>query len=374
MVPRRTSRGYVIPPGSIVLYGGDPRDVNQPKFIADAVYKAMLEGYTHYEMAGVPEFKRAIAEYYSKFGATVEDPVKQVIINSGGSTGIFQAFAATINPGDEVILFDPTYSAYPNVIQYFGGKVVKSLMYDDDGGLPRPDIEALKAAITDRTKALLVCNPDNPTGCVFTEGELRAIADLAVEHDFIVVSDEIYQEFIWNDKPHFPIISLPDMADRTIVIMSFSKTYVWTGCRVGCIISGPNLTPYINRVPLSLGLVSGAFQRAGIVALKEGEEFVEYLRNRYRDAVEYCSKRLDEMPSISCYMPEATFYLWPDISATGLGEVDFCSKLMEAENVMVRPGDGYGVKGKGHVRIALVTPMDALVEAMDKIERFVKKL
>jgi aminotransferase len=300
--------------------------------------------------------------------------VRQVLINSGGSTGIFQAFATIINPGDEVVLFDPTYSAYPNVIQYFGGKTAKSLMCEDDDGLPRPDIEALKAAITARTKAVLICNPDNPTGCVFSEGELRAIADLAVDHDFTVVSDEIYQEFIWNDKPHFPIISLPDMVDRTIVIMSFSKTYVWTGCRVGCIISGPTLAPYINRVPMSLGLVPGAFQRAGIVALKEGEDFVEYLRKRYRDAVEYCSKRIDEMPNVSCYMPEATFYLWPDISATGLGEVDFCAKLMEAEKVRIRPGDEYGVKGRGHVRIALVAPMEALVDAMDKMERFVKKL
>lgn len=143
---------------------------------------------------------------------------------------------------------------------------------------------------------------------------MKGIADFAKDHDFVVVSDEIYQEFIWCDKPHFPIINLPDMEDRTIVVMSFSKTYVWTGCRVGCLISGQNLAPYISKIPISLGLVPGAFQRAGIVALEQGGEFVNSLYNRYKGVTEYCSKRLDDMAEISCVMPEATFYVWPDIS------------------------------------------------------------
>jgi len=357
-----------------ILWGGDARDINQPKYIADSVYQAIMNGYTHYAMAGDPDFKNAIAKYYSKFGATIENPLEQVIINSGGSTGIFQSFSSLINPGDEIILFDPTYGAYPNVIQFLGGKIVKSPLMENSSGLFRPDIEDLKERITPTTKAVLVCNPDNPTGCVYTKEELKGIADLAKDHDFVVVSDEIYQEFIWCDQPHFPIISLPDMEDRTIVVMSFSKTYVWTGCRVGCLISGPNLASYISKIPLSLGLVPGAFQRAGIVALEQGGEFVNGLHNRYREATEYCNERLNGIPKIRCVMPEATFYVWPDISGTGLTDDEFSTKLWDQQQVSVRPGSLFGEKGEGRERLALVEPLNRLVDAMDRIEIFVKNL
>ena len=357
-----------------VLWGGDTLDVQLPNYIADSVYQAIMDGYTHYAMAGDPDFKQAIAKYYSKFGATIEDPVKQVIVNSGGSTGIFQSFSALINPGDEIILFDPTYSAYPNVIQFLGGKIVKSPLMEESSGQMRPNIEDLKERITPKTKAVLVCTPDNPTGCVYTKEELKSIADLAKDHDFVVVSDEIYQEFIWCDTPHFPIISLPDMEDRTIVVMSFSKTYVWTGCRVGCLISGPSLAPYISKIPISLGLVPGAFQRAGIVALEQGGDFVNRLHNRYREVTEYCSKRLDGMTGISCAMSEATFYVWPDISGTGLSDYDFSAKLWEQQQVSVRPGSLFGEMGKDRERLALVEPLDRLVDAMDRIEAFVNNL
>lgn len=370
---QRMLRGFSAPPGSIVLFGGDPLDVNQPRYIADVVHKAILDGYTHYALGGDPEFKEAIADYYQKFGAEISDPRRQVIINSGGSTGIFQSLAAILNQGDEVLIFDPTYSAYPQVIQFLGGKIVRSPMYENDEGYFRPDLEALKEHITEKTKSLIICNPDNPTGCVFRKRELKAVADLAVDHDFVVLSDEIYQEFIWCGREHVPIISFPGMEDRTIIVMSFSKTFVWTGCRVGCVISGPKLAPYISKVPLSLGLVPGAFQRAGIVVLQKGWDFVESLRQRYDDAVEYCSKRLNNMTNISCVKPEATFYIWPDISATGLSSTEFCNKLMKEEKVRIRPGDEYGSNGKGRARLALVTPKDGLIEAMDKIERFVEQ-
>ena len=358
------------PPGFISLGSGDP-DFNQPKFIADAVHKAILEGYTHYSFGGDREFKEAIANYYRKYGVEV-DPQKQVVITSGGSQGIFSSFAAILNPGEEMILFDPTYMGYNGAINFLGGKIVRSSMNKDDQGYFRPDLEELKEHITGKTKALVVCNPDNPTGCVFTKEELSAIADLAVEHDFIVISDEIYTEFLWGGREHFPIISLPEMADRTIVVMSFSKMFAWTGCRVGFIISGSSLAPYIGRVPLGITSVPVAFQKAGIIALKEGWDFVNYMRRRYEERVGYCYKRLNEMGNIKCVNPEAAFYLFPDISATGLNSKDFASNLMKEEKLRVVSGSVYGSKGEGHVRMALVKPMKVLVEAMDRIERFVK--
>lgn len=247
-------------------------------------------------------------------------------------------------------------------------------MYKNDEGYFRPDIEALKEHITDKTKALVICNPDNPTGCVFTKEELTAIADLAKDHDFAVVSDEIYTEFIWGGRKHFPIISLPDMADRTLVVMSFSKMFAWTGCRAGFIISGPELAPYVARVPLGINSMPVAFQRAAIVALKEGWDFVDYMRRQYEERMDYCTKRLNEMPNVTCVKPEATFYLFPDISGTGLSSMDFTGKIMTEERLRIVPGSAYGPRGEGHVRLALVHPMKVLVEAMDRFERFVAKL
>ena len=372
---RRPSAGtrvrFTPPPGYISLGAGDP-DFNQPTWIADAVYKAILDGHTHYSFGGEPSFKEAIADYYNKYGTDIKP--NQVLITSGGSQGIYQAFAALLNPEDEVILFDPTYGGYRSTIGYFGGKIVRSPMLKTDEGYFRPDLEALKETITDKTKALMVCNPDNPTGCVFTKEELSGIADLAKDHDFAVIADEIYTEFVWGGRKHFPIISLPDMADRTIILASFSKMLAWTGCRAGFIISGPNLTPNVGRVPLGICSMPVPFQKAATLALKEGEDFIKYMRDRYEERIDYCSKRLDEMPGIKCVKPEATFYVFPDISGTGLNSREFAANLAKEESMRITAGVGYGPKAEGHERIALIKPIDVLKDAMDRMERFATKI
>jgi len=359
-------------PGTINLGAGDP-DFDQPKFIADAVYKAILEGYTHYSFGGNPELKQAIADYYGKW-AKIGDPQAQVCITSGGSQGIFQAFAAILNPGDEVILLDPTYGGYSGPIGFFGGKIVRSPMYKTAEGYFRPDIEALKTKVTPKTKALLICSPDNPTGCVFTEQEIKAMCDLAKDNDFILIADEIYTEFVWGGRKFTSPMTIPGMEDRTMIISSFSKMMAWTGCRAGFIISGPNLAPYVERVPVGINSMPVPFQRAAVVALKQGGDFMKHMRDQYEERVAYCSKRLDEMPNVKCVYPEATFYVFPDISATGLKSADFSMRMGAEERVRMAGGSGYGPMGEGHVRIALVEPLKVLVDAMDRFERFVKKL
>jgi len=359
-------------PGLINLGAGDP-DFDQPKFIADAVYKAILEGYTHYSFGGEPDLKQAIGDYYSKWGK-VADPLAQVIITSGGSQGIFQAFAAVVNQGDEVILFDPTYGGYSGSIGFSGGKIVRSPMYKTPEGYFRPDIEALKTKVTPKTKALLICSPDNPTGCVFTEQEMKAMADLAKDKDFVLIADEIYTEFIWGGRKFTSPLTIPGMEDRTIIISSFSKMLAWTGCRAGFIISGPNLTPYIERVPVGINSMPVPFQKAAVVALRQGGDFMKMMRDQYEERVAYCSKRLNEMPKVKCVFPEATFYAFPDISGTGVKSADFSMRFGQEEKVRIAAGSGYGPMGEGHVRLALVEPLKTLVDAMDRFERFVKKL
>jgi aspartate/methionine/tyrosine aminotransferase len=233
-----TSQIPQIQPNTINLLAGDP-DFNQPDLISDAVYKAMKEGKTHYSFTGDPDFKEAIAKYYSKYDVEV-DPKTQIKITSGGSQAIFEAFGTILNPSDEIIILDPAYSGYTEPAVYFGAKVVRATQKKVDG-LYRPDFDTIRSVVNEKTKAILFCSPDNPTGTVWTKDELKNLAKIAVENDLMVLSDEIYTEFIWGDRKHETIIDLPEMLNRTLVLMSFSKTFAWTGCRAGYIIGGPEL-------------------------------------------------------------------------------------------------------------------------------------
>ncbi len=233
-----TTRVRVAPtPGMINLGAGDP-DFNQPEFINKAVYEAMKAGHTHYAFGGDPEFKTAISEYYQKYGVTV-DPSSQILIESGGSQAIFRAFAAILNPGDEIVIQDPAYQGYNRPAAYFGATIKNASMSKDGNGTFRPDMENIRAAITDKTKALIICNPDNPCGAVYTQKELDQIAEIAAEKDIIVIADEIYTEYVWGGRKHLPIINLPDMWERTMVLMSFSKTPHTKGTAGPRLISGP---------------------------------------------------------------------------------------------------------------------------------------
>lgn len=358
-------------PKMINLGAGDP-DFNQPNFINKAVYQAMKEGHTHYEFTGVPVFKEAIAKYYAKYGVKI-DPNTQLTIDSGGSQAIFRAFGAILNPGDEIILLDPAYSGYFQPAAYFGAKMVRVAMKKDKKGLWRPDVNAIAKACTPRTKAVMICSPDNPTGAVYTEKELKALAEVCVEKDIICISDEIYTEFIWGRKKFIPTMMIPGMADRTIALMSFSKTFAWTGCRAGYCIASPELTGLLNNVPIGIIGMPVPFQYAGAVALEKGWGFVKKMRKEYKKRIDFSVKRLNEIKGINCPYPEGTFYVFPDISAVGMPSAKFAQELVLQEKVRGAPGTGYGTAAEGHIRFALVDNMERLEEAFNRVERFVKK-
>jgi len=349
--------------GMINLGAGDP-DFNQPEFINRTVYDAMRAGHTHYAFGGDPEFKAAIAEYYKKYGVTV-DPDAQVIIESGGSQAIFRSFGAILNPGDEILIMDPAYQGYTSPAAYFGAKLTRARQVKDRNGLFRPNMENIEAAISDRTKALLICNPDNPCGTVYTQKEVEGIAEIAIENDLVVISDEIYTEFVWGDRKHRPIINLPGMEERTMVLMSFSKTFAWTGC---------SLTNLISKVPTGITSMPVAFQRAGIVALEKAWDFVEEMRGAYRKRIEFIVQRLNEIRGVSCPYPEGAFYVFSDISDLGMRSRQFATDFFQEEKVRCAPGTQYGENGEGHIRFALVRPVKDLAEACDRFERFVKNL
>jgi len=356
-----------MPPDAINLLAGDP-DFNQPEFIAKAVYDAMVEGHTHYAFGGDPAFKAAIADYYGKYGVEV-DPAKQVLVTSGGSQAIFRAFGTILNPGDEVLLMDPCYTGYAQPAAYFGAKVTRAAQRKDERGLFRPDFDNIEAGITDRTKAIMFCSPDNPTGAVWTEDEIRRLAEIAVERDVLVISDEIYTEFIWEGE-HVPIIDKPGMEERTMVLMSFSKTFAWTGCRAGYIIAGPQLMDKINQVPIGIIGMPLPFQKAATRALAEGWGFVESMREEYRRRIDAVVPRLNELEGVSCPKPEGAFYVFPDVSGIGVPTMQLLMGLMQGGRVLVAPGSLYGPMGEGHLRIALVKPVEVLEEAVDRLGKY----
>jgi aspartate/methionine/tyrosine aminotransferase len=372
---RATRMRLEAPADTISLAAGDPPFL-LPKYIAD----------THYCFGGDPELKAAISKYYSKYGYQA-DPENQVIITSGGSGSLRQAYGALLNPGDEVIALDPAFGGGSRPPSYYGAKTVFASMKKASDGRLRFDEESCAQAITDKTKALYIENPGNPSGMVYTKEELKAIADLAKDHDFVVVTDEIYTEFMWGGREHFPIISLPGMEDRTIVIMALTKMFAWAGMRTGWIISGPELTSYVARGPRSS--VSWPIQKGAITALTGPWDFVEGMVKEYEERINYCVQRLNEMLGVICVKPEGAIYLFPDISGTGLGSDEFAQKLMQEERVRISTGSGYGpVMGKGYVRMSMVTPLStqtmpswlkvgpntSLEAAMDRLERFTKKL
>jgi aminotransferase len=358
--------------GMINLGAGDP-DFNQPELINKAVYEAMKAGETHYSFTGEPDFKAAIAKYYKKYGVEV-DPKTQVLITSGGSQAIFQAFAAILDPGDEIIVLDPAYTGYNAPIAYFGAKMVRAKQRKDRKGLFRPDFTNIERAITEKTKGILFCTPDNPTGTVWTKDELKKLADICVKHDIVALSDEIYTEFIWGDKKHETIIDMPGMWDRTMVLMSFSKTFAWTGCRAGYIIAGPELMKLLAAVPVGICSVPVPFQKAAIEALENGWDFVAKMRDAYERRINYMVDRLNEIEGIKCTKPEGAFYLFPDISVFGIPSMKFAMDLFQKEKVRCASGSAYGEMGEGHVRFALVRPIEDLEEVCDRLERFVKNL
>jgi len=269
---------------------------------------------------------------------------------------------------------DPAYQGYRQPAAYFGAKLTRAKMAKDENGLFRPDVENIRAAITDKTKTLIICNPDNPCGAVYTQKELEEISEIAVEKDIIVISDEIYTEYVWGDRKHRPIVNLPGMWERTMVLMSFSKTFAWTGCRAGYIIAGPELMKIIGAVPMGICSMPVPFQRAGITALKKGWDFVDEMRRAFKERIEYFVPRLNEIEGVKCPYPEGAFYVFPDISELNCPSMEFSRELFHQEKVRCAPGTQYGPNGEGHIRFALVRPVEDLEEVATRLERFIKNL
>jgi len=355
--------------GVINLAGGDP-DFDTPSHITDALKKAIAEGKTHYPPPpGLPSLRSAIAEYHGKHGVDWES--SEVTVTAGSGVSLFASTAGTVNPGEEVVLLEPYFMAYSNLVEYVGAKELGVPLDEAEGY--RLDIEALKENVSGKTKMIVLCNPNNPSGTVFTEEELKGIADVAVDDDLLVLSDEVYCEFVWDGKKHITIASLPGMKERTIISSSFSKSFAMTGWRLGYLIADKSLTSKIQRIPL--GYRTNTFvQNAGVAAMQGPWDPVRAMAEEYDKRRRFMVPCLSEIEGINCHNPEGAFYLFPNIGGLGMGSEEFCESLLKEKKILARPGTAFGVTGENHMRIPLIKPVEVLEEIAQSIEDHARKV
>lgn len=350
---------------------GEP-DFTSPKHIIDATVASFQRGETHYTPnAGIPALREAVARSYQERGLNYKP--EEILIGSGAISVLCLACTAILDIGDEVLLPDPGWANYSGLIMQVGAVPVPVRVKEANGFMY--DLEDLRAAITPKTKMILINSPSNPTGGVASAENLRQIADLAKEKDLYVLTDEIYHELLWSDEPYTSIASFPGMKERTLIVDGFSKKYAMTGFRLGYG-AGPEeviatMTKLLENV---LSSVNEGIQWGGVAALTGDQSPVEEMKEQYRRRRQIIVEGLNAIDRISCLAPMGAFYAFPNISQTGLSSRDFAIRLLKEKHTVVVPGTGFGEGGEGFVRISYATSEENIREGLKRIAEFVASL
>lgn len=342
-------------------------DFTTDRRIIDAAYADACAGYTHYgDPKGDPELIEAICQAWKEDFNQDVSPA-EVLVTTSSCMGMSQALLALLNPGDEVLVFGPYFADYNNQIYLAGGKMVEVVTKEENHYAPEE--AAIRAAITPRTRAMIVNTPCNPTGAAYSMETLTMLAKLATEYDLLILADEIYTRYLY-DGAFVPMRTLPGMADRVVTLNSFSKNFLMTGWRVGYIIAHPELIQVFQQVNEGLTYVAPSIsQRAALKALSLRNEIAEEYITKYRDRVYYVADRIAQIPYLSLYRPRGTFYAFPGIAKTGMEDKAFCAYLLDQAHIMVAPGCVFGAAGISHFRIACTVSQSKLAEAMDRMEK-----
>jgi aminotransferase len=354
----------------ISLGVGEP-DFVTPWHIREACIYSLEEGYTMYTSNyGLLELREGISDYLSKNQGLKYSSDNEILVTAGVSEGFDLAVRAITNPGDEIIIPEPCYVSYGPCTTLAGGVPVKiPTKVEDDFKLLPEDVEKV---VTKKTKAIVLSYPNNPTGAVMTKRELEAIADIVLEHDLLVISDEVYDRLTY-DGNHACFASLKGMRDRTIYLNGLSKSHAMTGWRIGYACGNTGLIDSMLKIHQYAALcapITG--QMAAIEALKKGEKALGEMITEYNHRRRLIVKRLNEI-GLSCFEPKGAFYAFPSIESTGLTSEEFSMKLLKEKKVAVVPGNAFGEAGDGFIRCAYAASMEDIEEAMDRIEGFSKK-
>lgn len=350
---------------------GEP-DFVTPWHIRDAAVRALDKGQTSYTSnMGLLSLRRSISEYVHKKSGIEYSPEDEVLITVGVSEGLDLAVRALVEPGDEVLYHEPSYVSYNPIVQFAYGVPVAIQTKKENGF--RLTREELEAAVTPKSKLLLLNYPNNPTGAALSKPEVEDIAAFAIEHDLIVLTDEIYDELTY-ERDHFSIISVPGMRERTIYLHGFSKAWAMTGWRMGFTCAPPELTEAMMKIHQYTMLCAPILsQEAAREALEHCAEDVAHMKQEYMKRRNFMRASFEQM-GIECIEPAGAFYAFVDVSRFGLTAHQFALDLLEAENVAVVPGTAFGSCGEGFIRCSYATSMDRITVAMERMARFVKTL
>lgn len=355
----------------IVMASGEP-DFDTPDHIKQAAIDAINSGFTKYTAtAGIPELKKAISEKLLREKGLKYEP-NEIIVTVGGKQALFNVFQAILNPGDEVILFRPYWVSYLEQIKLAGG--VPVLIDALHGSF---DHNELLSKITPATKAILINSPSNPSGEVIPEETIRFIAETAIEKDLFIISDEVYEKFVYEGNAVSPSILGEKVKNNLILVNAFSKTYSMTGWRVGFCASNPCIIQAMGLIQdHQSSNVCSIAQRAALAALTGAQDCVSEMVAEFKKRRDYMYERIVAIPNVVCSKPAGAFYLFPDVSALYSERVpdsmSFCSQLLEAEKVAIVPGIGFGVDSA--IRLTYSASMEDIKEGLDRIERFISAL
>lgn len=355
---------------AITLTIGQP-DFPTPGHIVEAGKRALDQNKTLYtQNPGLLELRKAASHFVDhKYGLSY-DPEQEVIVTAGASQALDISLRTIIGPGSEVVIPGPIYPGYEPIVRLCGGTPVYADTRESGFKLTA---EVLKPVLTERTRAVVLCYPSNPTGRVMTAEELKAVADLLRGRPIFIISDEIYSELVY-DAPHRSIASLPGMKERTIVINGLSKSHSMTGWRIGFTFAPADISKHMVKVhQYNVTCASSISQYAAVEALTAGIDDAEPMKREYKARRDFVYDRLQRI-GLTGEKPEGAFYLFPSIGRFGLSSMDFTMKLLEEERVAVVPGDAFSVYGEGYIRISYAYSMEVLVKAMDKLESFVGRL
>jgi aminotransferase len=356
----------------ISLGVGEP-DFDTPWHIREAAIYSLEHGRTHYTSnLGLPELRSAICRYVQRHFRIAYDPRTEVIITVGVSEAIDLALRALLNPGDEVLYHEPCYVSYsPSIVLAYGKPVAIPTRAEENFSLTAA---ALAARITPRSKVLMLNFPCNPTGATQSRAELEKIARLCVDHDLIVMTDEIYSELSYDHAEHVSIASLPGMRERCIFLHGFSKAFAMTGWRIGYACAPAVLTDAMMKIhQYSILCAAVMAQDAAIEALEHGARHVEAMRREYEQRRNFIVTRFNEL-GLPCFKPAGAFYVFPDVRSSGLSSRDFCLGLLEKKKVACVPGGAFGPSGEGFIRACYATSLEQIKVAMDRVGEFLAEV
>lgn len=351
---------------------GEP-DFNTPENIVEVAVKKLRDGETRYtSSSGLPILKEAVSKWMNERKGIHTEP-QQIVITQGAMEALFLTWKVLLNPGDEVIIGAPFFSNYEGQIIGNDGTLVCVPLKEENDFVINPD--DLKRAITNKTKAILLNSPSNPLGSVIDRKTLEQIADIAKKYDLYVVTDEVYQDFIYEDDlEYISIASLPDMEERTIVVDSFSKSYAMTGWRIGMLAAPTEIAKLIVKQQESVATcVNAAFQYAAVEALTGSQKEKQRMLEAFKKRRDLLVAGINEIPGFSCRTPKGAFYLFVNIKESGFTSEELSRRLIEEAGVAVVPGSGFSEFGEGYIRMSYVVSESDIIEALKRMKSFMMK-